>query len=434
MEMTEFSSWPGLVVPDRTSDAASIRRMTLRTLSLEEHGRVRGAVRPPKVTYQELVRLVETAGLSGRGGAGFPTVRKLTSMAQYRGKVVVVANGSESEPLAHKDETLMIHQPHLVLEGVAIVADALQATAAFMVAKTKNQLVVDSVETALKERRRARLDRVPVQPRIADPGYTSGVETSVIQQLNGKGAKPAYFPVRPITRGVAKRPTFVSNVETFAAIALIARMGAEAFARMGTNEAPGTQLLTVSDPDGHYQILEVRGSTPFTEVVSFTGIDMLRVSTVLLGGYFGQLIAPGVALGLRVAPAEMKRQGMSIGAGVVAFSSACPVAEASAICSYLATQSAGQCGPCFNGLPAIAKELGRLAQGATLQRGVAEIGRLGDQIIGRGGCAMPDGAVLIARSLFRNFPNEVALHEKGQCTAVKMRPVFVAPEYAKVAS
>lgn len=429
---TSFTNWPGLVVsPEQL--AGSFRVMPQRSLSFPDHLRAHGDLRMPKVDFASLVEMLDEAGLNGRGGAGFPTAKKLASMAPYVGRSIVVANGSESEPLAYKDESLLIHQPHLVLEGVAIVVGALGASKAYLMAKTKNQMVVSAVEAALRERRKLRLDKVPVAPRVADPGYTSGVETSIIQQLNGKGPKPAYFPDRPIATGVSKKPTFISNVETYATIALIARSGPSFYRSMGVQGGPyGSQLLTVVSHNGAYIVVEAEVGTPISEIVNYAQIDIRGASSVLMGGYFGQIVQPDRIVDLKLNPPEMKRLGLGVGAGIIGFSSACPLVEASGIVAYLASQTAGQCGPCFLGLPALAKEIGRLAHGAALSKGVEEIGRLADQIVGRGGCAMPDGAIFITRSIMKNFADEVRLHESGRCSYAKGRPNFFGTKYERL--
>ncbi len=427
-----FANWPGLVV---TSEVASrsIRVMPQRSMNFPDHLRAHGDQRMPKVDFASLVEMLDEVGLNGRGGAGFPTAKKLASMASYVGKAVVVANGSESEPLAHKDESLLIHQPHLVLEGISIVAGALGAQKAYLMAKTKNQMVVSAVEAALRERRKLKLDKVPVTPRIADAGYTSGVETSIIQQLNGKGPKPAFFPDRPIVTGVSKKPTFISNVETYATIALIGRAGASFYRSMGVPGGPfGSQLLTVVSQNGSYLVVEAEVGTPLSEIISLAQVDVSAASSVLMGGYFGQIVKPESVIDLKLNQPEMKKLGLGVGAGIIGFSNSCPILEASGIVAYLASQTAGQCGPCFLGLPALAKEVGRLAHGATMPKGVEEIGRLADQIVGRGGCAMPDGAVIIARSIMRNFPDEVRLHESGRCSFPKGRANFFGTKYERL--
>ncbi len=429
---SSFTNWPGLVVSPEQA-AGSIRAMPQRTLSFPDHLRAHGDLRMPKVDFASLVEMLDEAGLNGRGGAGFPTAKKLASMASFIGKSIVVANGSESEPLAHKDASLLIHQPHLVLEGIAIVAGALGASKAYLMAKTKNQMVVSAVEAALRERRKLRLDKVPVAPRIADPGYTSGVETSIIQQLNGKGPKPAYFPDRPIAIGVSKKPTFISNVETYATIALIVRSGTSFYRSMGVQGGPyGSQLLTIVSHDGAYVVVEVEVGTPISEIISYAQIDTSAASSVLMGGYFGQIVPPDRIADLKLNQPELRKLGLGVGAGIIGFSSACPLVEASGIVAYLASQTAGQCGPCFLGLPALAKEIGRLAHGAAMPKGVEEIGRLADQIVGRGGCAMPDGAVIITRSVMKNFPDEVRVHESGRCSFANGRPNFFGTKYERL--
>jgi NADH:ubiquinone oxidoreductase subunit F (NADH-binding) len=146
---------------------------------------------------------------------------------------------------------------------------------------------------------------------------------------------------------------------------------------------------------------------------------------VLVGGYHGGWAGPGGLVGLPVSPAAMRQVGLSLGAGIVLpLGSGCPVHRTSRVTAYLASQSAGRCGPCLNGLPALAEALEAVAAG---RGGSAEVLRLGALVEGRGACAHPDGTVRLVRSLVTAYGDELLAHAHGRCdfagrtTAARLR-------------
>jgi NADH:ubiquinone oxidoreductase subunit F (NADH-binding) len=173
-----------------------------------------------------LLRAVEQSGLTGRGGAAFPTARKLLAVAGGRGPAVVVANGMESEPASAKDATLLRLAPHLVLDGIALAARAVGAREAHLcVARSRTQQARE-LRAALAERARHGLDPLPVRLHELPHHYVSSEESALVRWLNGGDARPQSTPPRPFEKGVGRRPTLVDNVETLAHVALIARYGA----------------------------------------------------------------------------------------------------------------------------------------------------------------------------------------------------------------
>ena len=174
-----------------------------------------------------VLRAIADSGLTGRGGSGFPTWRKIESVKDAR-RPIVVANGSEGEPASRKDATLLAHAPHLVLDGLVIVAKALGAS--MHLATTKPRM--SGVEHAIAERG-ARVRVTEVVER-----FISGEESAVVAAINGRLPLPSDRLTRVWESGVEGRPTVVLNVETLAHIALIARHGAPWFRSFGETEDP----------------------------------------------------------------------------------------------------------------------------------------------------------------------------------------------------
>ncbi len=364
----------------------------------------------------DLPGLVEDAGLIGRGGAGFPSARKLRGVAE-RGRGVVVGNGSEGEPISDKDRTLLTAAPHLVIDGLLLTARAVGATEAFLVTARPD------LARHLREQVALRRERLRIVVAEVEDGFVSGEESAVVNALNGKPGVPSDRSVRVFERGVRRRPTLVHNVETLAHIALLARFGASWFREVGTPEEPGTFLASVSGAVATPGVFEVDLGTPLSSLLSWASGQPHAAQAVLVGGYHGAWV-PGHAIGsARLSRASLGGYGASVGAGVVAVlgSDRCGLVESADVASYLAGEVAGQCGPCINGLPRMADSLQRLARRERNPRLVDEVGRMRQLVVGRGACAHPDGTARFVASTMHVFAGEVAVHLGGGCSVSAAR-------------
>jgi NADH:ubiquinone oxidoreductase subunit F (NADH-binding) len=230
----------------------------------------------------------------------------------------------------------------------------------------------------------------------------------------------------------------VQNVESLAHLALIARYGAAWFRATGTADEPGTMLVTLHLPDGRVSVAEVPLGVPLAGLLGLGPaasdgmIDSAAgpVRAVLVGGYHGAWLSAAQAAQLPLANAALHPLGAAVGAGVVAALPAgrCGLAETARVARYLALESAGQCGPCFNGLPRIAAALGYLAGARPDPRAVADLERWAGLVEGRGACHHPDGSVRFIRSALRVFAGEAVLHEQGRCTGTDPRPFLPLPD------
>ena len=380
----------------------------------------------------QVVAEIEAAGLRGRGGAWFPTARKWRAVAAGRRRPVVVANGAEAEPASRKDRVMLERAPHLVLDGVSLAAAAVGAARAVVYV---SPALVPVVSAAVAQRAAHQLDPLPLEVVAAASSFLAGEESAVVAHLNGgAGAVPSYTGLRPVyQRGVGGRPTLVQNVETLAHAGLIARFGAGWFREMGTDASPGTALLSVSAPPRPAPVVvEVALGTTLRSVMGAAGIDPSGLGAVLVGGYGGAWLACPDALDLALSPEALGAAGAVLGAGVVVGlpAAACPLAETARLAAYLASQSAGQCGPCANGLPALADTMAALAwrprsHGAALGRRVEE---LAGQVAGRGACHHPDGVVRMLRSSLRVFSDHAMSHlHHGPCRAAGAPGLLAVP-------
>jgi NADH:ubiquinone oxidoreductase subunit F (NADH-binding) len=354
---------------------------------------------------------LEEAGLAGRGGAAFPTWRKVASAAESGRAAIVVANGSEGEPLSAKDATLLHQSPHLILDGLLLVAGVLRASEAHLVT-THTQ--IPAIQRAIAER----TDTRNIRLRATEDRFISGEASAVANAIERGRAIPRDHVVRLSIAGIGGRPTLVLNVETLAHIAVIARFGAAWFRSVGSDDDPGTRLLTVAS-DGSRRVIEAAGGTSLRRALEASGVASETVRAVLIGGYHGVWVT-GAALDAPISAAGLAPFGATPGAGVLIVLSRghCGVARAAEITQYLAGQSAGQCGPCANGLPEIAQVLGRLARrdrDSSLPRQLRELGGL---VTGRGACHHPDGTARMVMSALEAFEHDVHAHAKGLCQEV----------------
>ena len=367
-------------------------------LGVREHERVYGPM--PRVGGSELIDAVQRSGLRGRGGADFPTARKLRAVAARRRVSAVVVNGSETEPASGKDRLLLAQLPHLVLDGAVLAARAVGARE--VIVKLGDPDVGAAVEAAVRERPR---DRVRVRVVVAEGGYVAGEETAVVQSLNGGAAVPTFTPPRVFERGYLGRPTLVQNPETLAQIALIARHGPDWFRSLGTADDPGTVLVTVSGAIASPGVIEVEFGSSVGSLVAAAGGAVEPLRALLIGGYFGTWVSADRAMALRLARADLQSVGASLGAGVVVVlgESSDGLRESARVVDYLARQSAGQCGPCVHGLRAIADSVGALAAGTAASGERERVLRWAGDIRGRGACHHPDGAIRFVLSALREF-------------------------------
>lgn len=367
---------------------------------------------------RDVIELIEASGLLGRGGAAFPAGRKWRGIAERTaGGAVVVVNGAEGEPGSAKDRTLMAYRPHLVLDGAAMAAGAIDADEIIVYAGTEHRPAVAAMGRAIAERQHE--GGVPIRLVEAPRGYVSGEQSAAVHYINAGDARPTASPPRPYERGVRGQPTLVQNVETLAHAALIARRGDAWYRSAGRGETRGTALLTVSAGPHHVSVREIDLGTSLGEVLAGTGPGPDGMQAVLLGGYFGTWARADEAWDLALDPIALRSRGLAFGAGVVSIlgPDECGLQVTSRIMSYMAGESAAQCGPCVYGLRSIAEAMGRLASGVAPGDDLFRIERWADQVRGRGACAHPDGAVGLLTSAFRAFGDEFLLHQRRRCSA-----------------
>jgi NADH:ubiquinone oxidoreductase subunit F (NADH-binding) len=344
---------------------------------LATHGPLPPADRP------RLSALLEAIALRGRGGAGFPFAAKIQAT---RDRAEVIVNGSESEPASVKDRTLLRRAPHLVLDGALAVAAAVRARRVVVAVHDAGSAA--AVRQAIAER------QVRVHVELTGGGFVAGEARALRRALAGGP------PIPPGRRAhLAQHGTLLSNVETFAQVAVALRLGPHRFRDTGSHAEPGTTLLTLTGAVAHPGVVEIPIGTPLGIVLAAAAASAPQA--VIIGGYHGTWHPPSAEIPL-ARPA-------GLGAGVLAVldGSTCALGELVRVTGWLAAQSTRQCGPCRFGLPALAQDVARGDIAAALRHAAA--------VEGRGACHHPDGAVRFVTSALHLLRDEVERHRMSGC-------------------
>lgn len=355
----------------------------------------------PYADRVRLTTLLEDIALTGRGGAGFPLAAKLRAMPQGHGTVIV--NGSESEPASFKDRTLLCRAPHLVLDGALAVATALGAR--HMTVAVHDQAAARAVLHAIGDRR----DCAHVRVEQVAGGFVGGEARALQRGLDGGPALPPGRRVHLTQHG-----TLLSNVETFAHVAVALRLGPHRFRDSGTHAEPGTTLLTVGGAVSRPGVVEVPLGTPLGIVLSAAGAAAPQA--VVVGGYHGTWHAR---------PDLQLCHANGLGAGVVSVldGDTCALGELARVAAWLAAQSARQCGPCRFGLPALARDVAAIAAGGDVAAAIQHA----RAVQGRGACHYPDGAVRFVMSGLHLLREETVRHRTAGGCGRPVRGQLVVP-------
>jgi NADH:ubiquinone oxidoreductase subunit F (NADH-binding)/ferredoxin len=403
---------------------AGLDRMT--RIDLAAHAEIFGQL--PRLTADELIAMATQVDLRGQGGAAFPFARKLKAVVDSAKKTgqpaIVVVNATEGEPGSFKDKMLMIRSPYLILSGAALVAEALDADEV-IVGVAGNELANRSIEAAIAaEPGLRKLVRVIQQPER----FISGESGALVRGINGKRPVPPGRKTLASDRGVDDLPTLLSNASTFAQLSVLALLGPQRFAAVGVPEEPGTVLLSVSGSAKRPAVVECPTGVPLGAV-----LDICQAPAgdgVLVGGYHGMWLDGDTAYQVPIGREGMAAAGGTFGSGIVLplGDGTCPLGEVSRIASYLAGESAGQCGPCKLGLPSIARALAAIVDGSGGIEALDIARRAAAAVNGRGACSHPDGTTRFVLSALEVFTEDLAAHVFHSSCGRPVRGILPLPE------
>jgi NADH:ubiquinone oxidoreductase subunit F (NADH-binding)/ferredoxin len=394
-------------------------------LDLEAHRDIFGPL--PRLSAGELISMAEQVDLRGQGGAAFPFARKLSAVIKTAeandSQTVVVVNATEGEPGSVKDKMLMIRSPYLILSGAALVAEAIGAEE-IIVGVAGHELANRSIEAAIAAepglRKMARVVQLPDR-------FISGESGALVRGINGKRPVPPGRKVLASDLGVDDLPTLLSNASTFAQLAVLALLGPERFAAVGTPEEPGTVLLSVGGSAAHPAVVEVHTGVPLAAVLDIC--EAPAGDGVLVGGFHGMWVPAETAYAVPVSRDGLAAVGVTLGSGIVLplGDGTCPLGEVSRIASYLAGESAGQCGPCKLGLPSIAQALAAFVDGSGGIEALDRARRAAATAARRGACSHPDGVTRFVLSALDVFTEDLEAHASHSHCGRPVRGVLPLP-------
>ncbi|MFC1662024.1 NADH-ubiquinone oxidoreductase-F iron-sulfur binding region domain-containing protein, partial [Gemmatimonadota bacterium] len=370
------------------------------------------------MTSQEVISVLESSGLSGRGGAGFPTWRKWKAVAEASGHPkTVVCNADEGEPGCFKDRALMDHDPHGMLEGMILAGLATGADRGFIYLRYEYPQTQGILEKAIREAEEAGMlgERIlgtgfsfRIHVRRGAGAYICGEETSLLNSLEGKHPFPRNRPPYPVTHGFEDLPTVVNNVETLASVPPILTKGAEWYQSLGREGHAGTKVISLSgdvERPGNY---EVPMGFPLPGLIRQQGGGPRgggKVQAVSMAGLSGGFLA-GSDLEVSLDEPSVRAKGSFLGAGgIMVFDETRDMVYVARLAmEFFAEESCGKCYPCRIGTQRLKERLAGEAGPPDLLAWIDEVMDLGTTMKEVSACGLGMAAPLITESLLRYFP------------------------------
>ncbi|KPJ81981.1 MAG: NADH dehydrogenase [Gammaproteobacteria bacterium SG8_30] len=374
-----------------------------------------------KTPPEQIIEEVKASGLRGRGGAGFPTGLKWSFMPRTApGQKYVVCNSDESEPGTCHDRDILRYNPHSVIEGMAIGGYAMGATVGYNY--IRGEFLAEPVprfEAALKEAYAAGLlgrnllgsgVDFDLYAFVGAGAYICGEETALLESLEGKQGKPRFKPPFPANFGLYGRPTTINNTQSFASVPAIMRKGAKWFAELGTANAGGTVIFSVSghvNEPGNY---ELPMGIPFRDLLAIAGgvRDGHELKAVIPGGSSVPVLPAADIIDCTMDYDSLRKAGSAVGSAavIVMDETTCMVRVLERISRFYMAESCGQCTPCREGTGWMNRVVRRILAGQGEMRDLDLLVGVANQIEGHTICALGDAAAWPVQSFVRRFRHE----------------------------
>jgi len=397
-------------------------------------------LRPPQVIEQ-----VTISGLRGRGGAGFPTGLKWTTVAKAVGtSKYVICNADEGDPGAFMDRSVLESDPHRVLEGMAIAAYAVGATKGFIYCRAEYPLAIKRLRIAIRQAESNGLLGMnigdthfdfKVEVRIGAGAFVCGEETALIASIEGGRGTPRPRPPFPAQEGLWHMPTLINNVETFANIPPIIRKGGEWFASIGTEKSKGTKVFALAGRVNNTGLIEVPMGITLREIIFKLGGGIpegRRFKAVQSGGPSGGCV-PEQYLDIPVDYDSLASVGSIMGSGgmIVMDETSCMVDVARFFMEFCMSESCGKCTPCRVGTAQMHNILERITHGEARPKDLELLKRLTITVKAASLCGLGQTAPNPTLTTLRYFMDEYRSHiEEGHCAAGVCHPAKAELEVA----
>ena len=391
------------------------------------------------MTPEQVVAEVKTSGLRGRGGAGFPTGLKWSFMPRlYPGQKYLVCNSDEGEPGTCKDRDILMFNPHIVIEGMAIAAYAMGISVGYNYIHGEIFEVYDRFEAALEEARAAGClganllgSAFSFQLHAAHGfgAYICGEETALLESLEGKKGQPRFKPPFPASYGLYGKPTTINNTETFAAVPWIIRNGGQPYLEIGKPNNGGTKIYSVVgdvELPGNY---EVPLGTPFAKLLELAGgvkgaKNGRTLKAVIPGGSSAPVLPASIMMDCTMDYDSIAKAGSMLGSGavIVMDDTRCMVKSLMRLSYFYTHESCGQCTPCREGTGWLYRMVHRIEHGSGRMDDIELLNSVSDNIQGRTICALGDAAAMPVRAMIKHFRDEFVHHIEHKTCVV---PAYV---------
>ena len=378
-----------------------------------------------KTPPEDVIEIVKSAALRGRGGAGFPTGLKWSFMPRNAPvQKYIVCNSDESEPGTCKDRDIIRYNPHALIEGMAIAGYSMGATVGYNYMRGEfHHEPFERFEQALKEAYEAGylgedlmgsgID-FNLYSHLGAGAYICGEETALLNSLEGKKGQPRYKPPFPANFGLYGKPTTINNTESLASVPAILRNGGEWFLNLGEPNNGGEKIWCVSghvNKPGNY---EIPLGTPFTELLELAGgvRDGHKLKAVIPGGCSMPVMPADLIMDVKLDYDSLSKAGSALGSAgmIVMDDSTCMVKALMRISRFYYAESCGQCTPCREGCGWMYRVIKRIEEGQGTMEDLDLLESAAGQIEGHTICAFGDAAAWPVQSFLKHFRHEFEYH------------------------
>lgn len=372
-----------------------------------------------------IISEVDASGLMGRGGAAYPTGKKLKQSRDVAGETkYLICNADEGEPATFKDRYLLEYDPYSIIEGMVITAFAVNATHGFIYVREEYSYLHGMLRKALEQARAegflgenilGKGFNFDIELFSGAGAYICGEGSSLIESMEGKSGRPRIKPPYTKVSGLYREPTLVHNVETLTTIKSVLFHGADVFARYGTEESKGTKLISLCGNVNNPGVYEVPFGITVREIIEDLGGGMkdgLDVKFLQLGGASGAIM-PKSLIDIPYAYEAFKENGLEIGSGavLVADNTNRIIDFLDSVQSFFLHESCGKCTPCREGNRQLSNILGRMKDGVATDKDVASVERIANIMKYASFCGLGKTAPTAVLTAIRYFSDE--LFSKG---------------------
>jgi bidirectional [NiFe] hydrogenase diaphorase subunit len=385
-----------------------------------------------EMTPAEVIEQVTKSGLRGRGGAGYPTGLKWSTVSKGVGtQRFVICNADEGDPGAFMDRSVLESDPHRVLEGMLVGAYAVGASEGYIYVRAEYPLAIKRLKIAIRQAEKLGLlgtnicgthFNFRIELRLGAGAFVCGEETALIASIEGKRGTPQPRPPYPATKGLLGQPTLINNVETFANIPPIIRNGGAWYAAIGTEKSKGTKVFALAGRVQNTGLVEVPMGVTLREMVFDIGGGIpegRQFKAVQTGGPSGGCL-PSECLDMPVDYESLARAGSIMGSGgmIVMDESSCMVDVAKYFMDFCMTESCGKCIPCRVGTYQMHRLLDTITKLHATPKDVTLLEELCDLVKNTSLCGLGQSAPNPVLSTLRYFGDEYKAHiERKQCVA-----------------